>query len=249
MFPELSSLQKKNLLVTQKRISKTIGENKIIVEGDKVLVGLSGGKDSYVMLHALSQIRTRLPFKFHLGAVHINAQNIPFDRDYDYMRQLCNELNVPFEIIEIDIDLQTDKKLSTCFKCSWNRRTALFQFASRNQYNKIAFGHHLDDAVETLLMNMFYNGEISAMPYEVEMFKNRFKIIRPMLDIQHEYIIDYATTLGFMREKYKCEYSQVSKRDYVRNLLEEITKQNPDIAKNIFRSMKKIVPEYLPKRH
>ena len=241
-------MDEKYLLVTQKKVGKIIWENKLIEPNDKVLVGLSGGKDSYSLLHILANVQKRVPFKFDLEAAHINIENIPYDKQYDYMQEFCNKLGVKLHIIQIEVDLEKDKKLSNCFKCSWNRRTELFKFTNRNNFNKLALGHNLDDAVETLLFNMFYNAEISSIPYRVEMFKNKFEIIRPLLETQKQFIIEYSKNIEVQEEKKICPFAQESKRQEVRDMINNLEKTNKDFKKNIFRSMKKIVLQYLPQK-
>lgn len=241
-------MNEKDLLVTQKKVGKVIWENKLIEANDRVVVGLSGGKDSYSLLHILANVHRRVPFKFDIEAVHINVVNIPYDKQYEFMQKFCNNLSVKLNIVEIEVDLDRDKSLSNCFKCSWNRRTELFKFTNRNNYNKLALGHNLDDAVETLMLNMFYNAEISSIPYKVEMFQNKFQIIRPLLETQKQFIIEYSKIIELPEEQKTCPFAQESKRQEVRDMINQLEKSNKDFKKNIFRSMKKIVLQYLPQK-
>lgn len=234
------------LYYTQKKVGKIIWKYQLIKENDRIVVGLSGGQDSYVLLHILANIRKRFPSNFDLVALHVDVENIPYHRDYDYMQRFCDEIDVNLYFKKITIDLEKDPSISTCFKCSWNRRTEMFKFVNQNNFNKLALGHNLDDAVETLLMNMFYNAEISSMPYSVEMFKGKFQIIRPMLELEKYFIRRYAKILQIPNEPYKCPYAKVSKRHQVNEILEKLSSENKDIKKNVFRSMKKIVTQYLP---
>lgn len=241
-------MDEKYLLVTQKKVGKVIWENKLIEPNDRVVVGLSGGKDSYSLLDILANVQKRVPFKFDLEAVHINIENIPYDKQYEQMQIFCNKLNVKLNIIQIEVDLEKDLKLSNCFKCSWNRRTELFKYTNRNNFNKLALGHNLDDAVETLLLNMFYNAEISSIPYKVEMFNNKFQIIRPLLETQKQFIEEYAKLIEAPLENKTCPFAKESKRQDVREMINSLEKTNKDFKKNIFRSMKKIVFQYLPQK-
>ncbi len=243
---DLSKKQKSFITTVQKKISKTIYNQQLIQDGDKVVVGLSGGKDSFILLDALAERRKHLKFNYEIKAVHINVTNVPYEIDLDFMQQFCDSHKIDFQKIDIEIDLQRDTKLSTCFICSWHRRTALFKFTTRNGFNKLAFGHHLDDAVETLLLNMSFNGEISSMPYKVSMLNDKFQIIRPMLDTEERFFIEYANLKNLNREVYECPFAKISKRELIRKQIKQLEDVNKDIKKNIFKSMNKIIPKYLP---
>jgi tRNA(Ile)-lysidine synthase TilS/MesJ len=243
---ELTKQQKTFITNIQKKIGKTIYNHKLIADGDKILVGLSGGKDSMILLDALAARKNAVPYKYSVIAAHINVTNVPYEADIDFMQEICNYYNIKFHKIDITLDLKKDPKLSTCFICSWHRRTELFKLTNRLNCNKLAFGHHLDDAIETLLMNMAFNAEISAMPYSVDMFNGKFQIIRPMLDIEEKYFIKYAKLKDFNREIKTCPYAKVSKREIARNYIKQLEKINKDVRRNLFKSMNKIVDKYMP---
>ena len=245
----LTKQQRTFIANIQKKIGKTVFNHNLIGENDKVLVGLSGGKDSFVLLDALASRRNAVPYDYTIIAAHVDVTNVPYKADIDFMQELCDSLGVEFHLIEIAPDFENatgKKKLSQCFVCSWNRRTELFKLANRLGCSKVAFGHHLDDSIETLLMNMAFNGEISAMPHRVEMFDGKFEIIRPMLETEGKYIAKYARLKNFNREIIRCPFAKVSKRETVRNFINDLEKINKNVRLNIFKSMNKIVPKYLP---
>lgn len=243
---ELSKKQKNLIKATRKNISKTIFQQQLIQENDNVVIGLSGGKDSFVLLDTLADRKKSWNFNFQLVAVYINVVNIPYEVDFKFMKEFCDSLKVKLHKIDINVDFEKDKKISACFKCSWHRRTALFKFVTQKGFNKLAFGHHLDDAVETLLLNMSFNAEISSMPFKISMLNNKFEIIRPMLETEEKYIIEYAQIMNFNREVKICPYAEVSKRDKIRSQIAELENLTPNFKKNVFRSMYKILPDYLP---
>ena len=231
---QLTKQQRTFISNIQKRIGKTVFNHNLIEEGDKIL------------LDALSERRNGIPFKYELAAVHITTTHNLYEADIDFMRSVCEKHNIPFEVISITIDLFRDPKMSACFVCSWNRRTELFKYTNRNGFNKLAFGHHMNDAVETLLMNMAFNGEISSMPHKVEMFKGKFNIIRPLLEIEEKDLIKYSKLKGFNKEKKPCKYATISNRQLIRECINDITKVNKSAVKNLYRSMNKILPDYIP---
>ena len=213
-----------------------------------MLIGLSGGKDSIILAHALASRKHVIPFDYKIFAAHVRVKNLKNEVDIDFLRSFCENLNIEFHLIEIEVDFEKDKRISPCFVCSWNRRAELFKLTNTLNCNKLALGHHLGDAAETLIMNMVYNAEISSMPYKVSMFKGRFEIIRPMLDIEEEKLVKYADLMNFHgKETKKCPFGDNSKRETVKKLIENLQEHNKNAKRNIYKSMFKIIPEYLPK--
>jgi tRNA(Ile)-lysidine synthase TilS/MesJ len=246
MNQDLTKGQKTFVNKIRKKVSRTIFQNNLLKDGDCVLVGVSGGKDSLALLDILDNRRKAMPFKFEVKAVHINVTNIPYEVDIRFLEQLARKINVDFRLHEITIDLKSNPQLSTCFRCSWARRTTLFKLTEQLGCNKLAFGHHLDDANETLLMNMLFNGEISSLPYSVEMFGGKFDLIRPLLDVEAQDVAYYAKVLGLNAEVKRCPHEKLNRRAMVRNTLEQFYKIHPGIKRNFFRSTRKIIYKYLP---
>jgi tRNA 2-thiocytidine biosynthesis protein TtcA len=229
-----------------RKVGSTIITNKLIADGDKILIGLSGGKDSYVLLEILAAIQKKSPFSFELKAVHVSVDEIAYVINTAYMQQFCEKLNIPFEEIRLSIDLKKDPKKSPCYVCSWHRRKALFNYTKQFNFNKLAFGHHMDDAIETFFLNMLYHGSISSMPYSLKMFAGRMYLIRPLLDLEKKQINEYALVSDFPEEIKKCPYGDNTKRNKVGKIAEQMTAIHKNAKKNIFRSSGKICKEYLP---
>ena len=140
---------------------------------------------------------------------------------------------------------QGEEEKFGCFWCSWNRRKALFNLAHEIGCTKIAFAHHLDDIVETMLLNLFFQGEIGTMkPYQ-EMFDGELAIIRPLAYVEEKEILRLATKLDLPVIFSECPYSQTSKRKLLKGILEELKKHNKNVKKNIFRSLQRVREEYL----
>jgi len=230
-----------------KKTGKAICEFKLIEDQDKVLVGLSGGKDSLILLEALANRRKHLPIDFELFAIHVSASNIGYKIDTVFLTDFCNELNVPIFLEEIHIDVSKKPEKSPCFICSWNRRKTIFKKSQELKCNKVALGHHKDDAIQTLLLNMIYHGSISSLPQKLSMFDNRIELIRPLLMIPENELVYYANMRGFNSQEKSCPYDKSTKRESIKKLIKEFDKLNKDSRKNLFRAMDNIYDDYLPR--
>jgi len=233
------------ILKIEKEVGRAINQYSLIKEGDNIAVALSGGVDSLVLLETLARRRARIPISYNIHAVHVIIKNIGYSSDIDFLEKFCKDLYVPLTVLETTVDLSLDKDKSVCFICSWHRRKMLFQFAEDTNCNKIAFGHHLEDAIETLFMNMAYNGCISSMPPALSMFNGKLDIIRPMLLLDKEDINKYAQIREFPENESPCPYSYDNKRESIRKIISSLA---PDkkTRKNIFKSMSNIHSLYLP---
>lgn len=223
-----------------------LNEHQLIKADDRVLVGLSGGKDSMILLEALADRRRHLPFNFQIFAVHVSATNIGYEMDTDYLEKFCAELEIPLYLEEIEVDLTIDPKKSPCFICSWNRRKRIFELSKELDCNKVALGHHKDDAIQTVLMNMIYHGSISSLPQKLSMFDGRIRLIRPLLFIPEKELTYYATLRSFKKQEKSCPYDDTTKRESIKELIRQMDRLNRNARRNIFQSMDNIYEEYLP---
>ncbi len=230
----------------EKTVGRAINRYSLIAGGDRVAVALSGGKDSLALLETIARRRRRLPVTYELFAVHVFISNIGYESDVRFMESFCESLDVPFRLIEMEVDLTKDETKSRCFVCSWHRRKALFSFAEEMHCGKLAFGHHMDDAIETLFMNMIYNGTMSSLPPCLPMFEGNLQVIRPLILLEKKEIDKYAGIREFPSELKRCPYSDDTARIRAREMIENMTSSDSVIKKNIFRSMSNIHGEYLP---
>jgi tRNA(Ile)-lysidine synthase TilS/MesJ len=231
-----------------RKLGTTLRDHQMIQEGDHVLVGLSGGKDSMILLAALAERLRAMPFDFSLSAAHIEATGIGYEIDREKLFSFCEELNVPLHYQTIEPDLEQDPSKAACFVCSWHRRKELFRLTRELNCNKLALGHHRNDAIETLLMNMIYHGSISSLPYTLKMFEGRLELIRPMLDLEEGMLEDYARLNQLVKIEKSCPHEDITQRESIRKLLTHIEELHPKGPFNMFKSANKIFEEYLPRK-
>jgi tRNA 2-thiocytidine biosynthesis protein TtcA len=229
-------------------VGQAIGDFGMIADGDKVMVCLSGGKDSYTLLDILLKLRERAPISFDLVAVNLDQKqpNFPSDTLPNYLRQL----NIPFHIEEQDtysiVKRVIPEGKTTCGLCSRLRRGILYRVADELGATKIALGHHRDDILETLLLNMFYAGKLKAMPPKLRSDDGRHLVIRPLAYVPEKLIERYAQSMEFPIIPCDLCGSQPNlQRAAMKKLLREWEKQFPGRIENLFRSLHHIVPSHL----
>lgn len=232
----------------EKRFSKGVVEYGLIEDGDKILIGLSGGKDSLALVELLAKRARVFKPKFSVVAVHVVMKNIPYQSDIKYLREYVESLGVPFILYETEFDATTDTRKSPCFLCSWNRRKALFTVAKENGCNKIALGHHMDDILETLLMNITYQGAFSSMPPRLAMKKFDMVIIRPMCLVHESDLIEMAQVRGYRKQVKNCPYESQSSRSTMKGILKQLEAMNPETRYSLWGSMTNVQEELLPVR-
>ncbi len=216
---------------------------KMLSEGDKIAVAVSGGKDSLTLLRILHDRKKFVPIKYDILAVHI---------DLGYPRSCAKKLvkyfkkiGVKYHIEKVDVLKKTNKKDINCFWCSWNRRKALFEVANRFGCTKVALGHHKDDIVETILLNLFFQGEISAMAPKQELFKGKITIIRPLAYVEEYMTKRFAKEEKLPLETCACPNSIISNRTKMAKIISDLKRTCPEIKTNIFKSVKRIKQDYL----
>jgi tRNA 2-thiocytidine biosynthesis protein TtcA len=226
-----------------KRVGKAIWDYRMLADADKIAVGVSGGKDSLALLYLLNYRRNFVPVKYKLLAMHIDSG---YPRSFRRgLIKYFKEIGIPYHIEKIDILKRTKRKDINCFWCSWNRRKALFEAACRLGYNKIALAHHKDDIVETTLLNLFFQGEISSMSPKQELFKGKITIIRPLAYIEEDEVARFAKKLRLPVQECACPRGAISNRAKIAGIIKSLEKVCPEVKTNIFRSVKRIKKEYL----
>ncbi len=228
------------------RFLKTISEYDLILPSDRILVAVSGGKDSLSLLDMLAWRKQILSSPISLYAAHIRSGIIPEVTNIAYLKEWCDTHQVPFVDRPPGDDVDPLPSKGACYVCSRNRRKELFILADAMKCNKIALGHHRDDIIETLLMNMIHHGTISAMPVRLEMFGGKFTIIRPLASVTAVELTRYASLKGFPPQTVRCPYENISQREEVRKIILEMSKLNKKARQNLFRSVSHIETGFLP---
>ena len=236
----------KTLHRINKRFIKGVVEYGLISDGDKILVGLSGGKDSLALLELLATRSRIYKPRFSVVAVHVEMSNIDYKSDNTYLKEYAESLGVEYHTYTTSFDPTTDTRKSPCFLCSWNRRKALFTVAKELGCNKIALGHHMDDILETLLMNMTFQGAVSTMPPKLVMRKFDMTIIRPMCLVHESDLIEMASIRGYQKQIKNCPYEKDSHRSDIKQVLKKLEELNPEARYSLWSSMSNIQSDMLP---
>lgn len=245
---ELTSKELRIISKIKKNVYKTIKTYNLIEDNDRILIGLSGGKDSLALVELLGEKMKIFKPRFSLIAAHINIEHIPYQSDLEYLKSFCASYNIPFIHHVTSFSDSADNRKSPCFLCSWYRRKALFELAKDSGCAKIALGHHQDDVLETLLMNMTFQGAFGTMPPLLTMDKFDMKIIRPLSMSKEIDIRQLAEIRKYKIQQKNCPYEKDSHRHDMKNLLMLLEKMNPDFRSSMWRAMSNIQENYLPKK-
>ncbi len=221
-------------------------EYNLLEEGDRILVALSGGKDSIELLRLLAtQSRIHKP-AISVEAAHVIMDNIPYETERTYLSELCNNLNVKLHILHSAFDESTDKRKTKCFLCAWNRRKTLLLFAQEQGFNKLALGHHQDDIIVTMLMNLTFEGSFQGMPPRLALEHYPITIIRPLCLVPEYLIAKLAQDLNFHKQKTVCPYEMETQRATITKLFHQMETINPEARHSMWNAMKNIHHDMLP---
>ncbi len=218
----------------------------MISDGDNIAVGVSGGKDSMTLLHILNERLKKIPVSYKLFPIYIDPG---FENSFKKeLEDYCKNNNFNLSIDNTDFGIlahSNENRENPCFLCSRLRRKRLFEIADSLGCKKLALGHHKDDIIETLFLNIFYSGRISTMKPLQTFFEGAFTIIRPLALLEEDTIIDYKNKMGIPEFVNTCPSAEESKRKEIKQLLEKLYKSNGNIKGNIFRAMSRVKTEYL----
>lgn len=209
----------------------------LLADGDRILVGLSGGKDSMLLARLLAERSRIFRPRIEVGAVHVVMDNIPYESDCAYLEEYCRELGIAFEVVHSRFDESTDPRKTRCFLCAHYRRRTLFDYAEAHKYNKVALGHHQDDILVTALMNMTFEGTLDTMWPVVKMEHWPLSIIRPLCLVQEAWIKAVATNLK--QQKTACPYETATRRHDMQQVFSHLEELNPEARYSMWHALMK----------
>lgn len=219
-------------------VRKAVDDYGMIETGDKIAVGISGGKDSLTLLHALHGLKRFYPKKFELSAVTVDLgfQNLRLDR----ISELCRELEVEYTIVKTDIAqiiFQERKEENPCSLCAKMRKGALNQAIKEKGCNKVAYAHHRDDVVETMLMSLIYEGRFHTFAPVTYLDRMELTVIRPLMYMKEADVIGFVNRYQVPVVKSPCPADGHTKREYVKNLLRQLNLENPGVKDRMFTAV------------
>ena len=229
------------------RIGKALHDYRMLADGDRVLVAVSGGIDSLVLCHVLARWQRKAPIRYELLAVHLD---MGFGADTGAVAAQLELTGLPSLIEHTDFGAKAvaaEEGKSGCYHCARQRRNRLFTLAREHRCAKLAFGHHQEDLIETFLLNLLYSGNLSTMVPRQELFDGTLALIRPLAYLTKEEIRELGQIFGVAPVANPCPLAGDSKRETVRRLLDSLAAENPRIQSNIFAALGHVRPEYLLK--
>ena len=233
----------------RKLTGRAIGDFNLIEDGDRIAVGVSGGKDSYTLLHVLEALRKKAPVNYQLVAVNIDAGFPGYRRDL--IEQHLQQHGFEYRLENADSYRIIEEKLrpgsSYCAFCARLRRGVLYTLAEQLGCNKIALGHHLDDLIETLLLNQFYVGTLAAMSAKLEADNGKHVVIRPLVYVEERDIATYSQLQDFPIVHCSCPVAgdEDQKRQRMKRLISELSREIPQIRNSMISALGNVHPRHL----
>ena len=229
-------------------VRRCVEDYSMIAPNDRIAVGVSGGKDSLALLLFLAELRKYNHIPFELEAITID---MGLGMDYSAIEELCREVNVPYTIVKTEIApiiFDHRKEKNPCSMCAKMRRGALNQAILDRGFNKLALGHHYDDAVETFVMSLIYEGRISCFQPVTDLDRTGIVQIRPMLYLHERTIDNFVQRRGLPVLTNRCPVDKYTKREEIKQLVFDLSKTYPDLKERIFGAMQRLpLPEWEPK--
>jgi tRNA(Ile)-lysidine synthase TilS/MesJ len=221
----------------QKSVSRACKEFDLLAEGDRVAVAVSGGKDSRALLQLLLRHRRKVPYHYDLLALHVVGTAAGFPDLRPVLEPWFQDLGVEYRFPLLDLPPDEPLPLD-CFRCSWNRRRALFTAAVKQSCNKLALGHHADDAAATTLLNLLFTGRLETMAPSVSFFDGKVTLIRPLIYVPEKETARYGQALGFPGHA-ACPQDLISKRARMKALLRQFGRDQKQIRANLWRAARR----------
>jgi len=227
--------------ILNRKVGKAIHRYRMIADGDRILVGLSGGKDSLTLLWILRERLRRIPVHYEMAAAFIDPG---FDRrSANRLQDYCREVGTALHVVSTDDGPHAhsaENRENPCFLCARRRRRRLFELAERLGFNKIALGHNKDDLVETLLINLFYAGQVASIAPSQAFFNGRFTLIRPLALTEEKTIRQFVRERRLPRMANACPSARSSKRREIKEMLDTLCTRNEKVKGNIFAAIRSL---------
>lgn len=223
------------------KVMRAVVEFEMIDDGDKILIGLSGGKDSQLLAYALATLKQRTAKKFSLAAVTVNPNfDANFQANAENLKNFCAELEIPYQIHTVDISsaIQSCPNKSPCFTCAYFRRAAINRIAKEIGANKVAYAHHLDDAVETFFMSLLSSGQLTVFTPKTFLSRTNITVIRPLVYLREFQIVSFVNKKNFNIVKSPCPIDGKTNRQNIKNLIAELGKSFPDLFEHLAAAMR-----------
>lgn len=219
-------------------VRKAVDDYQMIDEGDKIAVGISGGKDSLTLLYALHSLQRFYPKHFEIQAVTVD---LGFDNlNLEKIKVLCSDLGVMYNIVKTDISqiiFEERKETNPCSLCAKMRKGALNQAVRENGCNKVAYAHHKDDVVETMLMSLIYEGRFHTFAPVTYLDRMQLSVIRPLMYMNEADIVGFVNKFNVPVVKSPCPADGHTKREYIKNLLRQLNLENPGVKERMFTAI------------
>ncbi len=223
------------------KIFRAVVEFELINDGDKILIGVSGGKDSLLLTYALACLKRRTKKNFSLTALTIDPKfTDDFGEKVSRVAQFCRELDIEHEVRAVDINalIREQSNKSPCFTCAYFRRAAVNRRAVEVGANKVAYAHHLDDAVETFFMSLLSTGQLTTFLPKTFLDRTGVTVIRPLVYLRESEIEKFAKKRGLEVLKSPCPFDGATNRQRVKNLIVELEKSFPDLFNHLAAAMR-----------
>lgn len=220
-------------------VRQAIDDYHMIDDGDRIAIGISGGKDSLTLLYALAGLRHFYPKKFELTALTVDLGFSGFD--LSEIQNLCEKLDVEYHIIKTEIGrivFEERKESSPCALCAKMRKGALNDYAKQIGCNKVAYAHHMDDIIETMFLSMFYEGQFYSFAPVTHLDRSQITVIRPLMYVPEANVIGFLHKQNLPLVKNPCPADGKTRREYIKQFVRKLNLENPGVKKQIFHAIR-----------
>lgn len=223
----------------RRKFNQACVDYSLLEDGDRILIALSGGKDSLELCRLLAaRVRIYRP-QIQVEAAHVIMDNIPYETERTYLQYFCDELGLRLHLLHGSFDAASDPRKTRCFMCARTRRRMLFHYAVEQGFNKVALGHHQDDILITWLMNITYEGNTSTMLPKLPLQHYPLQLIRPLCLVEESWIRQVAEGLAFQHQKVPCPYEETTTRSHMTDIFRQLEQLNPEARYSMWQAMGK----------